>query len=353
MKRCFLFFIFVITFVLFVWGCDRDEPVVNIPPDIVDFLVPDVVTVGDKVKLEVVVYDKNQDTLTYSWEVSEGTVDETGTWIVPTGVTSAKIVVRVSDGTTKVSTQKRVDIIKPPPPPDPLPLPDRSPQLDPPPERMASIPGGKVRDWITGGCLRGSFIPRDVHVDAFYMDKYEVTNAQYQEFVLAKPRWQKRLIARDLTDRNYLRHWNGNNYPNGEADHPVAYVSWYAASAYARWVGKRLPKEVEWVYAVRGGSSNVIQKGAGNYGNPFGGTMPVGSYAPNKYGLYNMFGNVEEWCRDSEGVVGSRLSSARGDSWFNIDHNIEIGKPIACVLKSSADDTFPDRGFRCAKSITP
>ena len=185
------------------------------------------------------------------------------------------------------------------------------------------------------------------------MDEYEVTNAQYREFLLANPQWWKELVARDLADRNYLRDWNGNAYPAGKADHPVVYVSWYAARAYAQWARKRLPREVEWVYAVRDGSSNPIRKGEGNYGNPFGGTMSVGSYAPNKYGLYNMFGNVEEWCRDSEGVAGSRLSSARGDSWFKISHNIEMGKPIACWLKSAADDTFPDRGFRCAKSTTP
>lgn len=52
-------------------------------------------------------YDREQDTLTYSWEVSEGTVDETGTWIVPTDVTSAKVVIRVSDGTNRVSAEKK------------------------------------------------------------------------------------------------------------------------------------------------------------------------------------------------------------------------------------------------------
>ena len=74
-----------------------------------------------------------------------------------------------------------------------------------------------------------------VYIDAFYMDIYEVTNAQYKVFIDENPQWQKHNIPDEYHDSYYLRLWDGNNYPEGEANYPVIYVSWYAAMAYAEW----------------------------------------------------------------------------------------------------------------------
>ncbi len=159
-----------------------------------------------------------------------------------------------------------------------------------------------------------------VYTDAFYMDVHEVTNAAYKAFVDANPQWRKERIYQAFC-QGYLTHWNGNDYPEGLEDHPVVFVNWHAAMAYAAWIGKRLPTEAEWEKAARGGleghkyswgdtepngtQCNFADKNTNNeYSNMdaddgYQYTAPVGSYPPNGYGLYDMTGNVWEWCLDA------------------------------------------------------
>ena len=128
-----------------------------------------------------------------------------------------------------------------------------------------------------------------VYVDAFYIDKYEVTYTEYQKFLDANPQLRK--------DDNYQLSVSGNE--------PATPVSWYAAMAYAQWVGKRLPTEAEWEKAARGGLvgqvypwGNSIDLSKAHYKEGMGYTKSVGSYPPNNYGLYDMAGNAWEWCLD-------------------------------------------------------
>ena len=147
-----------------------------------------------------------------------------------------------------------------------------------------------------------------VYIDAFYMDKYEVTNAQYKAFVDANPEWQKDHVPQKYHMHYYLYDWDGNNYPRGKGNHPVTRVGWYGAMAYARWAGKRLPTEAEWEKAARGGFfgkkypwGNIIDSSMTNYGKPWQNppaTTAVGQYPANGYGLYDMAGNAKEWCLD-------------------------------------------------------
>ena len=168
---------------------------------------------------------------------------------------------------------------------------------------MVRIPAGEFQ---MGSNEIMEAIPRHtVYLDAFYIDPYEVTNAQFKAFTDANPEWRKDNIPSKYHNGNYLRLWAGNDYPRGKANHPVVYVSWYAAMAYAKWKDKRLPTEAEWEKAARGGMTgrryvwgNSRHPGKANYGYYGKHTRPVGSYLPNGYGLHDMGGNVWELCLD-------------------------------------------------------
>ena len=198
---------------------------------------------------------------------------------------------------------------------------------------------------------------RSVELDDFYMDKYEVTNVQYQKFVLANSQWQKSRIAASSADENYLKYWNKNDYPTGKAEHPVVYVSWHAARAYAEWVEKRLPTEAEWEKAARGGLKglgkkkypwgDLIDPEKANYGLNIGNTTPVGQYPANDYGLHDMAGNVWEWCsHEYDNVEDSRV--LRGGSWLDTARFVRVS------ARGWSTPTFTSAyfGFRCVFSIS-
>ena len=250
------------------------------------------------------------------------------------------------------------------------------------PQDMVLIPAGEFQ---MGSNAPEAFVDEQpihpVYLNAFYMDRYEVTNAQYQQFVLEVRQWQKDRIAARFHDGNYLKHWNGNNYPPGKAEHPVVYVSWYAAMAYAEWAGKRLPTEAEWEKAARGGlvgqkypHGDSIDTSKANYGLNRN-TVPIGQYPANRYGLYDMAGNVWEWCLDAydldfysesryrNPIAGpdsiTRLINRfgnvesvrvlRGGSWGYLAHDVRVS------VRGSDAPTFTndDVGFRCVKDVRP
>ena len=255
-----------------------------------------------------------------------------------------------------------------------------------PPEGVVLIPAGQFQMGSGDEDVSPLEHPvHTVHLDAFYLDIYEVTNAQFKAFVDANPHWQKSRIDRRFHNGNYLKHWRGTNYPSGKANHPVTYVSWYAAMAYAEWAGKRLPTEAEWEYAARGGLErqkypwgNTLSHADANYAEHVGDTTPVGRYAANGYGLYDMAGNVWEWCLDkydAEFYAKSRnsrnpISGAptlqwlldnftsipahswrmlRGSSWDGAAQDLRVAFRIF-FPPSGANGVF---GFRCARAVTP
>ena len=87
------------------------------------------------------------------------------------------------------------------------------------PEGMVLIPAGEFE--MGSNNMPSEQPVHTVHLDAFYIDRHEVTNAEYKAFVLANPEWQKERIDARFHEGTYLHDWDGNNYPNGKGDHPV------------------------------------------------------------------------------------------------------------------------------------
>ncbi|MCZ6678637.1 MAG: formylglycine-generating enzyme family protein [Candidatus Poribacteria bacterium] len=233
---------------------------------------------------------------------------------------------------------------------------------------MVLIPAGTFQM----GSDRGRPDETPVHqvwVDAFYLDRYEVTNADYQTFILANPQWQKSTVK----VRDYLKHWEGNDFSPDMDQSPVTYVTYGAAQVYCEWRSKRLPTEAEWEKAARGGKrdilypwGNQVDSKAANYdarGIRSGGVKnmrrylkPVGAFPANGYMLYDMGGNVSEWCVDryvphyQRHDVTPQMPAAkgpfvvRGGSWFDSIFDIR------CVARAYAlSGAYYHIGFRCAK----
>ncbi len=253
------------------------------------------------------------------------------------------------------------------------------------PTDMVYIPAGEFLMGSDEKEAKNSEKPvHSVYTDACFMDKYLVTNAQFKDFIDANPKWQVPLWLGNsffpkYRDGDYLKDWYKGNYPTGKANHPVNWVSWYAAMAYAQWVGKRLPTEAEWEKAARGDMTrqkypwgNTIHVSSANYDTHVGETTPIDTYPPNKYGLYDMVGNLSEWCLDEwdsefhessqnhNPVSGGSISDIienlrktrnprviRGGSWYSSAHE-------ACVSsrgRSAPWKTASTTGFRCVKPI--
>ncbi|WP_294559121.1 fimbrillin family protein [uncultured Bacteroides sp.] len=170
----------------------------------------------------------------------------------------------------------------------------------------------------------------------FYMGKYAVTNAQYAAFLNAKGIGQdgQGAVAGESGNKKLIEDsnnkiskwgvtWNNGKWESvsGYDNHPVIYVTWYGAKAYADWVGGLLPTEAQWEYACRAGTTTAYSYGDtadgdymwysennGTSGTPEYGTKAVGLKNANPWGLYDMHGNVRQWCLDQRDGSNNYLS---------------------------------------------
>ena len=183
----------------------------------------------------------------------------------------------------------------------------------------------------------------------FWMSSYTITNDQYATFLNAKEigspaeaevesYGKQMLLYSSSGNYNWGLNWNAGRWEpaSGYKEHPVVNVTWWGAVAYAKWVGGSLPTEAQWEYACRAGSETAYSFGTSGFGDYgwflTGGTEAVGKKLPNKWGLYDMHGNVNEWCTDwyddkygnsnadatdPIGVVEGDYRVLRGGDWSN------------------------------------
>ena len=254
-----------------------------------------------------------------------------------------------------------------------------------PPEGMGLIPAGTFQMGSTTGDV--DEVPvHTVELDVFYIDQHEVTNAKYQTFVAATghppPRGIGYTAVYELLKNDY-EPWNdpGFNHP----DQPVTTVTWFDATAYCEWVGKRLPTEAEWEKAARGGlegarypwgdtepgntsanfadSQTEFEWRSPDVNDGFLFTAPVGTFPPNGYGLFDMAGNVWEWCadwysptyysdvqdaenppRNPTGPDTGERRVLRGGTWYRAVHTIRNAERVSDFPSNSLNVV----GFRCA-----
>lgn len=212
-------------------------------------------------------------------------------------------------------------------------------------------------------------------VEAFFLDEAPVTNAEFLEFVRANPRWRRSEALALFTDAHYLEQWKGD-LELGDAtamlpDGPVTNVSWFAARAYAKWRGKRLPTQAEWEMAAAASRTKARGKDDPEhyrgilewYAKPTHFPLPPVAGAPRDFhGVRGLHGLVWEWVEDFNTALVT--GESRADA--GLERNLFCGAGAAgasdfrdyaafmrYAFRSSLDARYsvPNLGFRCARSV--
>jgi len=234
---------------------------------------------------------------------------------------------------------------------------------------MRLIPGGPFFMGAADFPGTDEYPRHRVRVSDFFLDECPVTNLEFRRFLddEENAEWQPGgELARELADDRYLEHWR-KRFPEGLGNHPVVSVSWHAAAAYALWAGKRLPTEAEWEYAARAGTDGPYWWGDKpstarmNYFGSRTGLTPIRTFPANPWGLFDILGNVAEWCADWYGVQWYDLSSdtdptgpPRGTERVLRGGGYDTPSRMAtCSARAKAypRECRPNLGFRCARDM--
>ena len=222
------------------------------------------------------------------------------------------------------------------------------------PAGMVRIPGGNVTLELTGLEHKPS-----VQIPDYWMDRYEVSDKQFKQFIDAggyrKPAyWKGQFVENsralsleeamakfhDKTGRPGPSTWELGDYPEGQAEYPVTGVSWYEAAAYAEYAGRSLPTVYHWSNAAGISDADRILPLSNFRGQ---GLSPVGSrHGMSPWGTYDMAGNCKEWCWNA---VGSKRFIL-GGAWN------EPPYMFSDVDAQSPFDRSPTYGFRCVEYLT-
>jgi gamma-glutamyl hercynylcysteine S-oxide synthase len=249
-------------------------------------------------------------------------------------------------------------------------------------QQMAVIRGGRINIHPDNDESRRNASNMEVH--PFFIDRHAVTNAAYQEFVDLDGYRKPELWAADVRDSLELfvdltnhpgpRSWADGKYDEGLSDHPVTGISWYEADAFARWAGKRLPTDAEWVKGALSPRTSMVSTAPRRrypWGNSYakdkanlwsslrGTTVGVCEFASGSTvdGVCQMVGNVWEWTADPlatwiySGELSSNCSEYRSLRGGAFDTYIESQ---ASPLAASGDNAFARKhniGFRCVLDL--
>lgn len=237
----------------------------------------------------------------------------------------------------------------------------------PPGQTMVTIKGG---DYVP---LYGT-AGQSVTVSSFLLDVFPVTNADYLAFVRQHSEWQKGQVPALFADEDYLHHWQAALSPGqlAPAQAPVTHVSWFAARAYCKQQGKRLPTLDEWEYAARASKDDVDATGLeafnklilGWYGKPARLPLPdVGATYMNVWGVWDMHGLSWEWVMDFNAIMisGESRQDASGldSQFFCAAGSIGTADPndyaafMRYAMRGSVNASYTGQnmGFRCASDI--
>jgi formylglycine-generating enzyme required for sulfatase activity len=194
-----------------------------------------------------------------------------------------------------------------------------------PSDQFASVPGGTCQLGDVEGIGNITMLPAHTEtVTGFEMSRYEITIEQYVMYLRAAQKTGDIVIAGDVVF-GVTGEWSGQAYSATVEEYthyltyytnlPVFLVSWYGAKSFAQYYGYDLPTETEWEYACRGGQQylfgtddGTIDQRKANY-SPSPSVSPVGSYPGNPFGLYDLSGNVFEWCNDSSTPPGANKTA--------------------------------------------
>lgn len=208
-----------------------------------------------------------------------------------------------------------------------------------------------------------------ISLASFAIDLHPVTNEQFLRFLetMGGEKDSNYLDIIRLKESRIKRYGGDHQIESGYSKHPVVGVTWYGAVAYCKWVGKRLPTEAEWEVASRGGGNGpfvtgeTIEKSQANFFSAD--TTPVMSYEPNGYGLYDMTGNVYEWCQDwydynyyeasqqepdnPRGPMQGVYRVLRGGCWKSLKEDLTCSRRHRNNPRA-VNSTY---GFRCAADV--
>ena len=233
-------------------------------------------------------------------------------------------------------------------------------------EGMVAIPAGAYVP-----LLRTTKDAAQVAVASFLLDERPVTNAEFLLFVTANPKWRHSQVSGLFADSSYLGNWAGDLEPGPQAppNAPVVRVSWFAARAYARWAGKRLPTTAEWEFAASAGYTRPDGKNDEALKRDLYAWLArpvpavqadVANSKPNLYGARGLHGLVWEWIDDfntamvtgeSRADTGLERDLFCGAGSVGAKDTTDYAAFMRLALRSSlrANNTTSSLGFRCAR----